>query len=72
MPRMMWPILACLGNFGVSNSQMCKDRSCFPSGIFTFFGVFAGWTLMMYALVVKKLLVALMSPIPKLLATLVI
>ena len=56
-PGMMWERHAVAGRLGRSNMPVCVDRTCLPLGRHATIGFWAGWTLVTWAPVVRKLLV---------------
>ncbi len=66
-PGMMWARRVTTGRLGRSNVPVCVDRTCLPLGRRAMIGFWAGWTLVMWAPVVRKLLVALESKMAQLL-----
>ena len=57
-PGMMWARRAAAGRSGKSNVLVCVDCTCSPLGRCATIGFWEGWTLVTWALVVRKLLVA--------------
>jgi hypothetical protein len=66
-PGMMWARRLATGRFGRSNVPVCVDRTCLPLGRCAMIAFWAGWMLVMWAPVVRKLLVAPESKMAQLL-----